>query len=113
MCLGNLKVVHWIRNINNETGSLIENAELFFEIDDILKKEPLKVAKEIKTKMKIAINKYSPIIQLLEEIDETGLKQLDCKISMKPKKLYDALLFLNGVKPLTFFEKQTERINLN
>lgn len=74
------KIVQWIKNIDNEAGSLIENAEnFFFEIDDVLKKKPLKVTKEIKSKMKKALNTYTPILHRLEGIDESELKQSDCE----------------------------------
>src|SRR5699024_700298 len=74
------KIVQWIKNIDNEVGSLIENAEnFFFEIDNVLKKEPLKVTKEIKSKMKKALNTYTPILYRLEGIDESELEQSDCE----------------------------------
>lgn len=70
------KVVAWIKDIDNKVGSLIEDAEkIFFEINEFLMKEPLKVSKKTKIKMKEAINKYSPVIELLENIDETVLKK--------------------------------------
>lgn len=72
------KIVHWIKNINYDAGFLIENAEnLFFEIDDTLKNEPLKITKETKSKMKLALKKYAPILQLLDEIDEGGFEKSD------------------------------------
>lgn len=70
------KIVHWIKNINDDAGFLIENAEnLFFEIDDTLKNEPLKITKETKSKMELALKKYAPILQLLDEIDEGGFEK--------------------------------------
>src|SRR5699024_9952417 len=90
------RIVHWIKNINNDAGFLIESAEnLFFEIDDALKNDPLKTNKKTKSKMKLASYKYSPILQLLDKIDENKLGKSDLhKLSILKRGMLNRLQWL-------------------